>query len=104
MASNHSAPKTIHVKNVMHKAKPKRKVPEMMQDKTTSKIPKGKDQKKNWIRARQIVAKESGTMSEKKLPWGLVTHIMQNADKAGKVIKRSDVTKAKKSKAVSKYK
>jgi hypothetical protein len=37
------------------------------------------------------------------MPWALVNHIYQNEKKAGKVIKPSDVTKAKKSKAVSKY-
>lgn len=76
----------------------------MMENKTKSKIPKTKKQKKNWIRARKIVSKESGKSSEKEMPWGLVTHIYKEAEKSDKVIKPMDVKKAKKSKTVSKYK
>lgn len=78
-------------------------MPKIMQNKTTSKIPKTPKEKQQWIRARQITAKQSGSMSEKQ-PWGEVNKIYQNEKKAGKVAKKSDVTKAKKSKAVSKYK
>lgn len=79
------------------------KTPKIMQNKTASKIPKTPTQKKRWIKARQIVAKQSGSMSENQ-PWGLVNKIYQNQEKAGKTAKKSDVTKAKKSAAVSRYK
>ena len=75
----------------------------MMENKTKSRIPKTATEKKQWIQARKIVSKESGKSSEKSMPWGLVNHIYQNEKKAGKVIKPSDVKKAKKSKAVSRY-
>ena len=75
-----------------------------MSDKTTSNIPKTPREKKMWIRARQIAAKQAGKYSEKDVPWGLVTTIYKKAEAADKVPKKSDVTKAKKSKAVSKYK
>ena len=75
-----------------------------MQNKTTSKTPKTPRQKKMWIQARKIAAKEGGTVNPKKVSWGLVTHIYENAKKANKVPKKTDVAKAKKSKAVSRYK
>ena len=75
----------------------------MYDNKTSSKIPKTARQKKMWIEARKIVAKESGKYSEKNLPWGLVTHIEQNEVKANKIAKPKDWKDAKKSKAVSKY-
>ena len=77
---------------------------ELMSNKSSSKIPKTQKQKQMWIKARQIVTKQSGATSEKKMPWGLVTTIFKNAKAANKVPKKSDVTKAKKSPAVSKYK
>lgn len=76
----------------------------LMANKTTSKIPKTPTQKKRWIRARQIVTKESDAKSEKDMPWGLVTKIYKNQNKAGKTAKKADVKKAKVSKAVKKYK
>jgi hypothetical protein len=76
----------------------------MMANKTTSKIPKTEKEKQQWIRARQITAKETGRYGEKDIPWGLVQTIYNNAKKAGKVPKKSDVTKAKVSKAVKGYK
>lgn len=76
----------------------------MMANKTTSKIPKTAKQKQMWIKARQLSAKESGKYGEKSVPWGLVNHIYQAEKKANKVIKSSDIAKAKKSKAASKYK
>jgi len=76
----------------------------MMENKTSSKVPKTPKQKEQWIRARQIAAKESGKYSEEGVPWGLVQKIYKNEKESGKVAKKSDVTKAKKSKAVSKYK
>lgn len=75
----------------------------LLANKTASKVPKTPKQKQMWIRARQIATKESGAQSEKEVPWGLTNHIFQNAKKADKVPKKADVTKAKKSKAVSKY-
>lgn len=78
--------------------------PKIFQNKTTSKIPKTPTQKKRWIMARQIVAKETGRTSEKGQPWGLVTTIYKNEEKAGKTAKKSDVTNAKVSKSVRKYK
>ena len=86
------------------KAKKKTDRGGLMSDKTTSKIPKTAKEKKMWVRSRQIAAKESGARSEKEEPWGLTTTIYKNAKKADKVPKKSDVTKAKKSKAVAKYK
>lgn len=76
----------------------------MMANKTKSNVPKTPTQKKRWIRARQITAKESGKYTDKNLPWPLVQTIYKNEEEAGKTAKKSDVTKAKKSKAVSKYK
>ena len=76
----------------------------IMSNKTSSKIPKTPKEKKMWIRARQIAAKESGKYSEKELPWALTTTIYKKAKAAGKIPKKSDVTNAKKSSAVSKYK
>lgn len=73
-------------------------------NKTDSKIPKTPRQKKMWVRARQIVAKETGRTSESGQPWGLVTKIYKDENKAGKVAKKSDVKKAKVSKTVRKYK
>lgn len=75
----------------------------LMSSKTSSKIPKTPKEKKQWVRARQIVAKESGAKSDKSMPWQLVTHIYKNEKHAGKVAKKSDVSTAKKSKAVAKY-
>lgn len=74
-----------------------------MQNKTASKIPKTPKQKKRWIRARQIVAKETGRISEKQ-PWALVNHIYQEQEKVNKTAKKSDIKKAKVSKAVKRYK
>jgi len=76
----------------------------MMEMKTSSDIPKTPQEKKRWIRARQIVAKETGRYSEGEIPWALVTHIYQSQQKAGKTAKASDVKKAKVSKTVRKYK
>lgn len=72
--------------------------------KTTSNIPKTEKQKANWKAARAIVAKESGKYSDKSTPFGLVTKIYENAEKAGKQIKKSDAKKTKYSKTVAKYK
>jgi hypothetical protein len=71
--------------------------------KTKSNIPKTALQKANWKTATGIAVKQSGKYTEKNIPWGLVNTIYQNAEKAKKQIKKSDVTKAKYSKAVSKY-
>jgi len=75
----------------------------LMGDKTTSKIPKTAKEKKMWVRARQIAAKESGAKSDKSMPWELVTTIYKKEKGADKVAKKSDVKKAKISKAVKKY-
>lgn len=77
--------------------------PKIMQNKTTSKIPKSASQKAKWIKARQLVAKQTGRKSENQ-PWGLVNKIYQNEVKAGKTIKASDVKKQKVSKTVRGYK
>jgi hypothetical protein len=79
------------------------KTKSIMQNKTSSKIPKTATQKIRWIKSRKLVAKQSGSNSEKQ-PWGLVNHIYQQENKAGKTIKNADVKNAKKSKSVSKYK
>ena len=76
----------------------------MMAEKTTSKIPKTPTEKKRWIRARQIVAKETGRYGEKEIPWQLVSHIYKEQQKANKTATKKDVKKTKKSKAVAKYK
>lgn len=71
--------------------------------KSTSPIPKTPRERQMWKRATAIAVKESGKSSEKKIPWGLTTTIFKFAKKADKVPKKSDITKAKKSPAVSKY-
>lgn len=71
---------------------------------TKSKIPKTPKEKEMWKRATGIAVKESGKYSEKGIPWQLVTTIYKNEEKAGKVAKKKDVTKAKYSKTVAKYK
>ena len=76
----------------------------LMENKTKSKIPKNSTEKRQWIQARKVVAKQSGAKSESGVPWGLVTHIYQNEKKAGKTITPKDVSKTKPSKAVKSYK
>lgn len=78
----------------------------MMANKTESSIPKTAAQKKKWIQARKLVARQVGRYKEKEIPWGLVTHIYQNEEKAGKTIRKKDIrdTKAKMGSAVRKYK
>jgi len=72
--------------------------------KSTSPIPKTPKQRQMWKRAVAITVKESGKSSEKEIPYGLATTIFKNARKAGKVPKKSDVTNAKRSPAVARYK
>lgn len=76
----------------------------LMSNKTSSKIPKTKTEKERWVRARKIVAKESGAKSDKQMPWQLVTHIYNEEQKSNKTAKKSDVKKTKVSKAVRSYK
>ena len=76
----------------------------LMSNTTKSKIPKTKIEKKRWIRARKIAAKESGAKSDKSMPWRLVTHIYKESQKANKTPSKKDVRRAKKSKAISRYK
>ncbi len=70
---------------------------------TKSKIPKTPREREMWKRATAIAAKQSGRYSEKEIPWELVTTIYKDAKKAGKVPKKSDITKAKVSTTVRKY-
>lgn len=76
----------------------------MMANKTASAIPKTAIQKKRWEQARKLVARTVGRYKEKEIPWGLVNHIYQTQETAGKTMKQSDITKAKVSKTVRKYK
>jgi|15BtaG_2_1085339.scaffolds.fasta_scaffold00113_14 hypothetical protein len=86
------------------KATAKKKIdPRLMEDKTSSKIPKTPREKKMWIRAREIAVKQSGAKSEKGVPWELVTTIYKDAKKADKIPRKSDVTYAKKDKAAESY-
>lgn len=71
---------------------------------TKSDIPKTAREREMWKRATAIATKESGAQSEKSTPWQLVTTIYKNAKKANKVPKKSDIKKAKHSKAVASYK
>lgn len=71
--------------------------------KTKSKIPKTPKQKAMWKRGVEIAVKTSGKSTDKTIPFPLVTTIYKNEVKAGKVAKKSDVTKAKYSKTVAKY-
>ena len=95
------------VKRAVKKVAPKKKVTakqKMMADKTGSKIPKTAKEKKMWIQARRLVAKETGRYKEDEIPWGLVNHIYEAEKKAQKVIKPKEIRKTKESKAVRKYK
>lgn len=76
----------------------------LMSNTTKSKVPKTPKEKDQWVRARQIATKESGARSEKSVPWGLVQKIYKDEKTAGKTAKKSDVSKAKRSKTVAKYK
>jgi hypothetical protein len=76
----------------------------LMENKTKSKIPQTGTEKKQWIKARQVVTKQSNAASEKDVPWGLVNKIYQNEKKAGKTIKPKEVRETKPSKAVMSYK
>lgn len=74
----------------------------LMSSKTKSKVAKTAKEKKQWVRARQIVTKETGAKSEKSVPWGLVQKIYQDEKKSGKVAKKEDVAKTKFSKTAAK--
>ena len=83
---------------------------QIFQKKTKSHIPKTPREKEMWIAARRIVASQTGKKKHGEKgqdltsgQWGLVTHIYQNAKKAGKIPKQADWEKAKKGKAVSRY-
>ena len=76
----------------------------LMQDKTSSPIPRTPKEKRMWIQARRIVAKEVGAKRESEMPWELVTTIYNNAKKANKIPKMADVRDAKFSKTIYKYK
>ena len=75
----------------------------LLSNKTSSKVPKTSTQKKRWIRARQIVTKETGARSDKQVPWGVVQKIYKNENTAGKTAKKKDVTTAKITKSGKKY-
>lgn len=65
----------------------------MMDDKTSSHIPKDKKEDRMWIQARRLVAKEEGSSKEKEMPWELVTKIYKNEKKAGKTISDKEIDK-----------
>ena len=70
--------------------------------KTKTKSPLAKKYgQKAVVRARNLVQarmglKEGGEAAGKKIPWGVVGKIVQDEKKAGKTIKKSDISKAKK--------
>jgi len=69
-------------------------------NKTKSPLAKKYGQKK-VVRARNLLQTEMGLKpgsesAGKKIPWGVVGKIVQNEKKAGKTLKQSDITKAKK--------
>ena len=69
-------------------------------DKTTSPLVK-KYGEQRVLRARNLVARRLGISvndesAMKKFPWALVGHIAQEEHKAGKTIKKKDITQAKK--------
>lgn len=88
----------------MRKRSPSPAEKKMMANKTSSSIPKTAAEKKKWIQARRLVARETGRYKEKEIPWGLVTHIYKAEKKANKTIKPKDILREKTSKAVRKYK
>jgi hypothetical protein len=90
-----------------------KKLSPMFQNKTTSKVPKTAREKKAWIQARRIAAKQAGLKTtgakrsnkavkqqEEKVSWGLVNKIYQNQLKADKIAKNKDWKKDKPSKKV----
>lgn len=94
----------------------KEKMSPMFANMTQSDIPKTPREKKMWIAARRIVAKQSGLyektksdskqttkQQEQKMPWGLVTTIYKNAKKANKIPKQADWKDAKVNKTVKAY-
>lgn len=83
---------------------PQAKKPSIMADSTRSKIPKTLKEKKEFIQARRLTAKQTGRKGLKDQPYGEVVHVYEDEKKAGKVIKDSEIRKTKPSKAVKKYK
>jgi hypothetical protein len=76
----------------------------LMSNKTSSDIPKTPLEKKRWIMARKVVAKQTGAKDDKQMPWALVNHIMKEEKKAKKTITKKDVKKTNVTKSGIRYK
>ena len=76
----------------------------MMSDVTHSDIAKTPKEKRMWIQARRLAAKQSGRSRDEGMPWSYVMQLYENQKKSGHTIRDKDIEDAHKSKTVRAYK